>query len=273
MYRADDEVRRTDLFLRCDYPELETESYKIDPQEYVIRCVGFEGDFKGISNKFDREIRQMGSPVVLSQTIPDEYQEKLTPIPFGDPVDGFRASVSTGPEIKAFVEAYYPDTEILEIIHHPGINYEVDILVGTGTTDERIREMSAFLETVLGTDTVRVARKATGEAAVPADEPKKERAPGEIHPLIQLMDNSRLGYHRELACSAAEADYWFSNAEDIYRNRIGRPDLPFFRDRQKNCFMDCSVSTGLDIRNVLFLYETVYIGMPMEKHLDSFLIR
>ena len=35
--------------------------------------------------------------------------------------------------------------------------------------------------------------------------------------------------------------------------------------------MDCSVSEGLDIRNALFLYDTVYLGMPMEKYLDSFL--
>ena len=273
MYRADDTVRRTDLLLRCSYPELETEIYKTGPHGYVIRCVGYEGDFEALSKKFVREIRQAGSPVVLSQTIPDEYREKLTPIPFGDPVDGFRASVSTAPEIKAFVEAYYPDTEIFEIIHHPGINYEVDIFVGADTTDERIREMRTFLETVLGTDTVRVTRRAAGEDAAPADEPKKERVSGKIPPLIQFLDNSRLGYHRELSCSAAEADYWFSNAESIYQNRISRLGLPFFRDRQKNCFMDCSTSNGLDIRNALFLYETVYIGMPMEKHLDSFLMR
>lgn len=268
MYRADDEIRRTDLNLRCLYPELETEIYKIDPFQYVICCTGYTGDFNELSEIFRQSVRMIASPVSLVQTAPEEFLEKLAPIPLGDPVAGFRASAVTEPEVMALAEAKYPDTEIVEIRHHPGADYTVDIFVGPETPTERMMEMKTFLGTVLGTDTVRVERQEPDQKGI---DRKSEEGQTAKNPMLQFMDNSRLGYHKELSCSAAEADYWFSNAEAIYQNRISRPELPFFRDRQKNCFIDCSVNSPIDIRNALFLYETVYLGVPMKKYLDAFL--
>lgn len=268
MYYADDEIRRTDLELRCWYPELETEIYKKGMFCYEIRCVDYAGDFELLRKTFEQKIRKLASPVTLSQARPVEYEEKLEQIPFENPVQGFRASVSTKPEVRAFVEAKYSDVELIDIVHHPGADYTVDIFVGNKTDPETMKEMESFLKQVLGTDTIRVQKKERKEVS---KELENEKESVVLDPFIPFLDNNSLGYHRELAYSAEEADYWFSNAEAIYGNQISRSDLPYFRDGQKNFFMDCSVSEDLDIRNALFLYDTVYLGMPMEKYLDSFL--
>lgn len=267
MYNCENEVRRTDLELRCAYPELETVIYKINSVEYVIHCMEFQGDFIKLSKEFNHEIRPIASPAKLAESAPLDYEKKLQPISFENPVDEFCASVVTEAEVRGLVEAKFYDVEIVRIIHHPGMNYSVDITVGSGTTDEKIREMKKFLGPVLGTDSIYISK-----SDLKSMEGDPEEQVSETHdPLFRILEVRGLGYHKDLSCSAAEADYWFSNAEAIYENRITRAKIPFYRAEQKNCFMDCSLQSNFDIRKALFLYETVYIGMPLENHLDLFL--
>lgn len=274
MYKYDDEIRRTDFALRCQYPELETAVYKIGPFQYVIHCKEFQGDFKALSKEFHDEIRPIAAPVELSQTEPAEFETKLPPVLLDNPVDGFRACVSTEPEIRNMVEARFPEVEIISIVHHPGADYYVDITVGCHTAHEDMKEMHDFLIKVLGTDSIHMIKcdhvspnthKNSEKSGQTEDRPDKMGA------FLKMLDDQRLGFDKELSFSAPEADYWFSNAEAIYQNRMKRTEIPFYRAEQKNCFMDCSVYNHMDIRKALFLYETVYIGMPVEKYLDAFL--
>lgn len=296
MYKYDDEIRRTDLALRCGYPELETVIYKIGPFQYVIHCTDFQGDFMALSKEFNDEIRPIAAPVVLSQTEPAEFEIKLPPVLLDNPVDGFRASVSTEPEVRNLVEARFPDMEIISIVHHPGSDYSVDIMVSHDTSCESVKEMQDFLLMVLGTDAIHIVKSDAAATINRVQEDMSKNASDSIlentqentsehtdkkpekngradmaEVLLKMLETRQLSFHKELSFSAPEADYWFSNAEAIYQNRIKRSEIPFYRAKQKNCFMDCSVYNHMDIRKALFLYETVYIGMPVEKHLDTFL--
>lgn len=268
MYNCENEIRRTDLALRCAYPELETAIYKINPVEYVIHCMEFQGDFAKLSEEFNNEIRHIASPVKLSESAPVNFEKKLLPISFENPVDEFRASVDTETEVRGLVEAKFCDVEIVRIIHHTGMNYSIDITVGSDTTDEKIREMKKFLCPVLGADSICISKNDRESIDKRVE---KEQVSEKHDPLLRMLEVRGLGYHKDLNCSAVEADYWFSNAEAIYENRITRAEIPFYRAEQKNCFMDCSLQSNFDIRKALFLYETVYIGMPLENHLDRFL--
>lgn len=76
--------------------------------------------------------------------------------------------------------------------------------------------------------------------------------------------------YKELPFTIAEADFWFERAEDVYTGKATRNDLPFYRGDSLKCFLDFSVFNNIDLRNVLLLYDTVYIALPIEGYLDKF---
>ncbi len=265
MYLADDEIRRTDLELRCRYPELDTVIYKINMHEFVIECKNFQGDFADLKKEFNREIRIVASPVRLEKESPKIYETILPPIPWQNPVAEFRASAVTEQEVRNFVEARFPHLIFGPIIHYPGKDYRVEITVGEMARDQEIVEIQKILQKVLGTDQVTVKkeeRKAESPGTEQENNDKEEKTYGQVF---------RLGFDRELPWAEGEAEYWFTYAEDIYENRICREQIPYYRAEQKNCFLDGAFGGSLDLRKVLLLYETVYLEMPIKEQLDLFL--
>ncbi len=50
-------VRRSDLYLRADYPELETVIYRIDESQFLIYSKDFPEDFESFNREFNDSIR------------------------------------------------------------------------------------------------------------------------------------------------------------------------------------------------------------------------
>lgn len=281
MYIYDDEVRRADFKLRIQYPELDTEIYKESGIKYSIYCQSYEGDFEALKKEFKDSIRMISCPVGLTRERPVHYMEILQPISMDNPVSEFRASVFTESDVKNFVESRFSDVEIKKIRHNAGPMYSVDITVGADTSVERMEDIKKVLAACLSTDKVRIQCDETGQAL---NQEQKETSAqeealhsAEVRFFIDMMESVSLSFHKNLLWAADEADYWFSHAEEIYLNAHGQPNMdnrikiPYFRDGQKNCFMDCTVyGTYMDIRQALVLYDTVYIGMPRKDVQDRF---
>lgn len=275
MYLYDDEVRRADLNLRIQYPELNTEIYKKDVWEYIIFCRGYAGDFEKLKKEFDYSIRMAACPVRLSREKPLCYLEMIQPISMDNPVAEFRASVFTENDVKNFVESRFPDVEIKKITHKPGAAYSVDLIVGIETPEERMKEIERILSRCLSTDALKVYRDETGRTAESAQEEESDTQ--KAGSCAGAAAKRSLSFHRDMQWESEEADYWFTHAEEIYINEHtdrfddNRRKIPYFRAEQKNCFMDCSVfDAPLDIRQILVLYDTIYLGMPGKKGQDRF---
>lgn len=275
MYIYDDEVRRADLRLRIKYPELNTEIYKKGVWEYIIFCRGYEGNFEKLEKEFDYSIRMVTCPVKISQEKPLSYMQKIQPISMDNPVAEFRASVFTENDVKNFVESRFSDVEIKKIIHKPGAAYSVDIIVGIETPKERMEEIEKVLKICLSTDALKVYHDETRQIAESEDEEASDTRNAGL--FADLAAERSLSFHKDMRWISDEADYWFAHAEEIYINEHAdqfddnRRKIPYFRAGQKNCFMDCSVfDAPLDIRQILVLYDTIYIGMPRKKEQDRF---
>lgn len=275
MYICDDEVRRADLKLRIQYPELDTEIYKKSAWEYIIFCQGYAGNFEKLEKEFEYSIRMVACPVKISQKKPFGYMEKMQPISMDDPVAEFRASVFTKNDVKNFVESRFSDVEIKKIIHKPGAAYSVDILVGAETPKERMEDMENVLKICLSTDALKVYHDGTERITEPGCEEKPDEQNAES--FTAAVKERSLNFHKDMQWISEEADYWYTHAEDIYINNHAdqlddnRRKIPYFRAGQKNCFVDCSgFDTFLDIRQILVLYDTIYIGMPTKNVQDRF---
>lgn len=263
MVQEDGSVRRIDLDLRKEVYGLKTKIYKVSDSDYQILCenlheLGYE-NLGELQELFGNQVRYIGTPVRLTSTLPEKYLYEIDPISLENPVYGFKYSAITEPELDELINAQFPNIDIRSITCHPGIDFYINIAVSTDTSDEQIAKMQTRLYSLdLGTDDIRIEKTSAEKA-----EEKEHFTP--YRKSLNIRVNHEYGF------SLGEADYWLSNAEKIYDGSLERSDMPYYRVKQKNCYIDASVFECADIRKAILLYDTVYLGMPIEDHLDTFL--
>ena len=151
MLTNDNNVRRNDLSLRLKYIGIKTRIFKIAPFKYVILCSNIPDDFEKIKTYFDRSIRYVTLQISLSDQVPEHYIEELSPIDMEHPVDDFRATARTRAEIEEYIYGRYHDFDIRKIVpNEGGINFHMDIYVGSDVSDKQIARLQKELTEVRG---------------------------------------------------------------------------------------------------------------------------
>lgn len=274
MLKQEGTVQRNDLNLRIEYIGLETEIYQINTYEFVIYCANYQGKFEELSNYFNYSIRQVGINVVLTDSKPTEFLYRIDTIPLSNVVNSFRATCVTKRDLDNFIQGNFYDIDIRKItIPKTGIDFEILIEVSKETEDSQMEKMRGFLlRSDLSTDKITVKYEVDNDNK-PLEEDFQKINSESLR--IKKYENSfnviQLSLHKELSFTIAEADFWFECAEDIYTGRTTRNDLPFYRGNSLKCFLDFSVFDNINLRNVLLLYDTIYIALPIEEFWDRFL--
>lgn len=255
----DNKVRRNDLSLRLKYIGIKTRIFKIAPFMYVILCSNIPDDFEKIKTYFDRSIRYVTLQISLSDQVPEHYIEELSPIDMEHPVDDFRATARTRAEIEEYIYGRYHDFDIRKIVpSEGGINFHMDIYVGSDVSDKQIARLQKELTEVdFGTDQIQVLR---------TTDPPEDKT--KLNPQDSVM---WLNTNKSYPFTVAETDFWYDNIEAIYDGSVKRKDLSFCRDGELKCFVNASVFPVINLRSLLLLYDTVYLALPIENFLDEFL--
>ena len=259
MLTNDNNVRRNDLSLRLKYIGIKTRIFKIAPFKYVILCSNIPDDFEKIKTYFDRSIRYVTLQISLSDQVPEHYIEELSPIDMEHPVDDFRATARTRAEIEEYIYGRYHDFDIRKIVpSEGGINFHMDIYVGSDVSDKQIARLQKELTEVdFGTDQIQVLR---------TTDPPEDKT--KLNPQDSVM---WLNTNKSYPFTVAETDFWYDNIEAIYDGSVKRKDLSFCRDGELKCFVNASVFPVINLRSLLLLYDTVYLALPIENFLDEFL--
>lgn len=262
MLLSDNVVRRTDLDLRCYSIGLETTIYQINRHHHIIHCVNYTGDFSALQTYFNESIRPLGYLIELAEEVPQEYESVLSPIPFSNVVDGFKGAYITRPEIEAAITGRFPDVEILNLKITTSPGFSVVVEVAPETPVAQMVEMEHVLRDIdLGTDQVKVR----------CGERKSPRAKESDTPYEGFFKNSHLEINKKLLFTLDETEFWHAYATDIYTGVRRRGDIPKFYPNSTSCFIDYSFSDQVDLRNVLLLYDVVYLVLPTADRFDAFL--
>jgi hypothetical protein len=274
MLKEEGTVKRNDLNLRVEYLGLETEIYQIETYKFIIYCANYKGNFEELANYFNHSIRQAGTNVVLINQRPTNFLKKINNIPLSNVVSGFRATCVTQSDLDNFIRSKFYAVDISSItIPKTGVDFEILIEVSRETKESEIEMMQKYLLSLdLGTDKITVRYennefKDTLKEKSPMEGPENVRRK-QLEGSFNVM---HLSLEKELPFMINEADYWFEHAEDIYAGKVKRNDLYFYRGESLKCFLDFSIFDNIDLRNVLLLYDTVYIALPIEEQLEVFL--
>ncbi len=77
--------------------------------------------------------------------------------------------------------------------------------------------------------------------------------------------------NKDFEYSIREAEFWFNNAGKIYSGEFQKKDFGFFDPLKSKCYFDGSSFQNIDIRNLILLYDEIYLGFPIEDRLNDFL--
>lgn len=265
MIKEDNSIRRMDLALRSEYIGLETEIFQISTYQYVIFCKNYKGEFETISKNFNDSIRQIGTNVALVEEIPQNYLKRIEGISFSNVVDAFKHCCITMPDLETFITDKFSDVDIISISSpNLGINFELLIEVSKDTSKTKMDEIRQYLLDVdLGTDSIRIERVANDRV--------NEQTKSFAHPLLDSFNVIQLGIDKTLPFTIIEADYWFENAEKIYTGKFNKNQIPWYNDGSSKCFVDYSMFENVNLRNLLLLYDVVYILLPLDDSFEKFM--
>ena len=266
-------VRRTDLYLRTEYPDLITIIYRIETNSFKIYCEGFDGDFEQFQKDFDYSIKMISAPVTLTQEYPNNYIETIPQIPDSEISKGFEGIGMTLNMISNIILAKFPRINFLKI--EQSKNRTVNLFtrkyieeIPNGKTyhflnngDRKLLE--DFLEGLKMPVKFEIIDKESDEV--------NEFSGFISENPIQTIEATKLRIQYNNEFSKRDEALWFDKIDTIFEGSFKKENLYFFNPNEYSCYVDYSAFKNIDLRNHLFLFETIYVTLPYDRNIVEWL--
>lgn len=265
-------VRRTDLYLRGTYPEINTIIYRISEKYFLIYCDNVDRDFEEFKKEFDYSIRLISASVDVTNLKPETYLEIIPNISDKEISKGFEGVPMSKSHLLNLILSKFPNVFVYKIEDEPGIvkvyfaNFEeiIEEKVYTYALSEDDKgKIIKFLEDFKMPITFKVF-----EEKIDKSVNLKEY---QFHNPVQFIYASN--FRRDFKPEYLKRDeaLWFENIDSIYEGNFKKDDLYFYNSSEYSCYADYSSFDNIDIRNLLFLFQTVFITLPFERSIEEWL--
>lgn len=265
-------ARRTDLNLRSEYPDLRTTIYKISEDRFEILCDGVNGDFLEFSEHFDNAIKSFTAPVVVTQIRPSAFLDIIPPISDKEISKGFEGMSMSIVMFRNILIAKFPkinftriEQEFPKIIIYTA-NYVEDIPDGkvyhyTSLADKQL------LEFFLAGLKMPLPFEIKDEDVTDLPDLKIYHSDNPV----QIIEATKIGSRYAYDFSRRDEALWFDRIDNIFEGNFTKKDLYFYDDKEYSCYVDYSSFKNIDLRNHLLLFQTVYLTLPYDKHIEGWL--
>ena len=265
-------ARRTDLYLRSEYPSLSTTIYKLTNGSYHILCNGFDDDFQELSQRFNDEIKPMTAPVTVCQTAPLSFLEIVPPISDKQISKGFEGIGLTITMLRNLIIAKFQHINFTRIDQEMGL-----IIVYTAKYTEKIpngivhhftslsdkKQLSDFLEGLKMPVKFEIREDEVDEL------PDLSKYSG--HNPVHEIDATKIAKKHAFDFSRRDEALWFDKIDSIFEGTFTKKDLYFYDNNEYSCYVDYSTYSNIDLRNHLLLFQVVYLTLPYDKNIQGWL--
>jgi len=265
-------VRRMDSRLKVEYPELETKIYFVGRDTFYIQCINAGSRFAEIKEHFDRKVKYITSRVGLVETPPNFFVNEVP--------------VMTDRELEGGLEGlYFTPFDIINTLtaKFPKVHFYKTSLRNDGVV---LIHVASFKEEKEGTIYSRFLsndqRQKVMQFLANLNSLKFEITEDELPdcPVIDIpeFDNpvfnihaSNLNRKQVLEFSQRDEALWFDNIENIFNRTVTKKDLYFYTPNEYSCYLDYGTFKNIDLRNNLFLFQTIFLSPPHQKDLSAWL--
>jgi hypothetical protein len=276
-------VRRADLYLRRQYPHLDTRIFRLPYGFYGILIKDFTGNFSELQNEFDNAIKPVATPAMLINKIPDQFEEEIPVIKDDEIGKSFAGMPLTFSDLQYLLMAKFPT---VEIVHLETFNREQELNIYTNEiTEENIKKeiidfsygLDIFMKCHLienspdGLEKEKIRREEQNKAfaSMKANNPAaKEFLDGLDDPIMHSfpskMNRTRIVYEER------DEQMWFDKIGEIYAGNFTKNDIIKDADTANSCYVDYAVFDNVNIRNGIVLYDRIFVEPPVDSGINAF---
>jgi len=265
-------IRRTDFRLRSEFPEIATTIYQLDGHKYTIHVRNNFDPLKSIDQKFNHSIKPVIAPVALAETVPSKFDRIISGIPDSEASKHFEGISMTRFDLMSLLMAKFP------LVHFNRIEQNHDtVRIVTSAFKEPGHEVihHRFLSV---TDRKRIQIFLTGLrmgtrfelVEEETDGPPRVADLGHPNPVQTIYPSA---FFKKTIPEFAQRDeaIWYDNIDQIFQGEFQKTNLFFYDSKEYSCYVDYSTFENIDIRNFIFLFETIYITPPISRDLQGWL--
>lgn len=255
MFNFDGSVRRCDLNLRAEFPELKTRIFKLKSDFYMIYCNNVTQNFEELKEYFDQKVRFVGTPVKVTNDIPTEYDYELDPIKDKKIAENFEGMPFRTIDLLNLLSAEFPDIDFNKVIGNEGDN-KIKIYIKPLSSNKDLEKLELYLEKM--------------KPIVPFEIIQEETKTKELFENPATYIYSTNLFNNPAEYEKRDEALWFDNLEKIYEGEFKKSDLYFYNENNYTSFVDFSSFKNVNLRNQLFLYDETYLSIPIEKPIEYF---
>lgn len=265
-------VRRTDLYLRTKYPELETTIYRINNESFVIYCKNLTENFEDFKKKFKNEIKLVFAPVEVVKKIPKKYQEIIPEILDNEISKNFEGIGMSKITLFNLLHSKFPEVNFYKLDDDSGV---VNIYIANYSVNKRNTKhlifLNKFQEKALEKFLVGLNSDVKFNIIVKEFSEKPSIEKNNILNPVSYIYASKLSHNKFSVFSKRDEALWFDKVDNIFEGSFTKSDLYFYNETDYSCYVDYSAFPNIDLRNHLFLYQVVFITPPFDKSIIKWL--
>lgn len=265
-------VRRTDLYLRTVYPDVITTIYQINEQQFLIKCDNVEGDFSKFKEEFNYSIRLIDTSVEVVENTPNEFIQIVPNISDKKISENFEGIQLSKAGLLNLLISKFPNVHFFKIedgartatIYTAAFKGQE----GTGTYCRFLNNADREkIQQFLDSFKLPIVFTIQEEEVEKPETLKSFDHVSSVH-FIYAANFKR---NNVSEFSLRDEALWFDNVDKVFEGKYKKKDLFFYSQDEYSCYVDYSIFDNIDIRNHLFLFQTVYLTLPFEKNIESWL--
>jgi hypothetical protein len=257
-------IRRADVSLRIHYPNLVTRIFEIAPHRYSIT---FDKSLQDAAKIDFEQFRPVTLQATISNEAPTTFIREIPSLPDNQLARNFEGFPFTAAQLFNLVVSRFPDLPIV-MIRDGGTPMAITVELTRAPERDQERQLLDFCNGIGVPAPFKVS--VTGRPVDTTTSPSP-RAFGPVDDAL-LIRASRL---RPAAPPFVRADeaYWFSNLDQIYAGNVAVEQIPGIEEGQARCFIDATIGEHVNLRQLLTLYDTIYVSPPLREGHDAFLAK
>ncbi len=265
-------VKRDDFRLRTKYPYLKTRIFYIGGYDYCIFIENLKDysfiDFSELQMEFDKSIKMLGNPTRVIEKIPENYIQEIETIEDSKISHNFEGVFFSKSMFIDFLKAKYNNFKIVDV--KTDINNQKFIVV----VDYEDEQQKEALQKEL--NTLSLVFDFDIEKYIGTETNNDKSVPDFGHPLLNAYAQSEnvmqiKAYNAQpvkLDFIKRDESLWFENIDKVYSGEFTKDNLSFYDKDKTSCFIDYTGASNIDIRNVLLMYDNIYLTIPFKDKND-----
>ena len=256
----DKEILRCDFYLRTKYPHLNTRIFKLKNGFYAIYADNYPKPFSSFEDKFHNQIKPITSPVLLTEKIPENFEEELTPLSDSDIVSDYSGIPFSTFQLQRLIQFKFPNINCI-CINHENSSDHIDFYIREISNEDTRLKLITFINSLglklafkiidddkkIETIIVKEKQRKDKLNDFYKKNPRAENFEEMIsNPVLNMIPLRQQSLH--IKAEERDEELFFDRLENIYKGIIKKNDILQIGYDSLNCYIDYSMidySTGM----------------------------